>query len=96
VKPILRQARAWDYWFHLRDYPGAHAILFRTKNQNVPDSALREVAQWIIQESLGKKMLIEGIKFDVIVAECRYVRPVKGAQGLVTYQNERKYIFQAK
>ncbi len=53
---ILRQSRAWDYWFFLKDYPGAHAILFRNKTQNVPDSAIEEVAMWIIQESLGKKL----------------------------------------
>ena len=31
---ILRNSRSWDYWMHLRDYPSAHAILFRNKNQN--------------------------------------------------------------
>lgn len=93
---ILRQSRAWDYWFHLKDYPGAHAILFRNKNQKVPDSALEEVATWIIQESLGKKIETQDLKFDVIIAECRFVRPVKGAQGLVTYQNQRNFTFRVK
>jgi len=93
---ILRQARAWDYWVHLKDYPSAHAILFRNKNEDIPDSAFEELTMWIIQESLGKKRALQDLKFDVVAAECRFVRPVKGAQGLVTYQNQKNFTFRVK
>ena len=93
---ILRQARPWDLWFHLRDFPGAHAILFREKNQNVPDSVFVKVGEWLVSESLGKKQILAGMKYEAIVAECRFVKPVKGSPGLVTFQNERSFSFASK
>jgi predicted ribosome quality control (RQC) complex YloA/Tae2 family protein len=93
---ILRHARAWDYWLHLRDYPGAHAIIFRNKGQVVPDSIFIEAAQWIVDETISKKQISAGVKYDVILAECRFVKPVKGATGLVTYQNTRTFTFASK
>ncbi len=91
---ILRRARAWDLWFHLRDYPGAHAILLRDKKSIVSDSVLIRVGQWLLRESFGKKTILSGVKYVAIVTECRYVKPIKGAPGLVTYQNERRFQFQ--
>jgi hypothetical protein len=93
---ILRQARAWDFWFHLRDFPGAYAILFRNKNQNVTDAIISQVAQWIVDESVGKKQISAGGRYAVLVAECRFVKPVKGSTGLVTFQNERVFNFTSK
>ncbi len=93
---ILRQARPWDLWFHLRDYPGAHAILFREKNKNVPESVFVKVGEWLVKESLGKKQISAGIKYIAIVTECRFVKPVKGSAGLVTFQNERSFSFASK
>lgn len=91
---ILRQARAWDYWLHLKDYPSSHAILFREKNQNVPDQDIEQVAKWLIKEKMLKKDFSLGGKFAVIVVECRFVRPIRGDKhGLVTYQNPRVYTF---
>jgi predicted ribosome quality control (RQC) complex YloA/Tae2 family protein len=93
---ILRQARAWDLWFHLRDFPGAYAILFRNKNQNVSDAIISQVSQWIVDESVGKKQISSGGTYAVLVAECRFVKPVKGATGLVTFQNERVFNFRSR
>ena len=93
---ILRQARAWDIWLHLRDYPGAHAIIFKNKDQKIPDSVLTEAAQWVVDETISKKHITSGLKYDVILAECRHVKPVKGLPGLVTYQNSKTFTFASK
>lgn len=86
---ILRQARAWDLWVHLRDYPGAYAIVFHEKNRPVPQATLIEISQQLIAASVKNH---QGVKFDIVMAECRYVKPVKGAKaGLVTYNNERVF-----
>lgn len=88
---LLRQARAWDLWLHLRDFPSSHAILFRNKGRSVTDEELLRTAQWLIQTNFGAKAKLHlGERFAVLVAECRHVRPIKGDRiGRVHYQNER-------
>ncbi len=87
---ILRQARAWDFWLHLKDLPGSHAILFRNKNQKVADEHFRKVALWLIELSLKNKAPAKGEKYEILITECRFVRPIKGDKlGRVNYQNER-------
>ena len=92
---ILRKARAWDLWFHLRDHPSSHAVLFRNKNTKVSDSTLRSVAEWFVRQQLGDKIQRHrGEKFALLVAECRHVRPIKGDKiGRVTYRDERVLIY---
>ncbi len=88
---ILRASQPHDYWMHLRDYPGAHAILRRTKGRLIKDHEFVEVGMWLVEQSLHKSRAeLQGESFDVIVAETRFVRPIKGAKvGHVQYQNER-------
>lgn len=94
---ILRQARAWDLWLHLKDYPGAHAIIFREKNKVVPTSEIERTCEWLIRESPAAKGFAWGVKYDVVVAETRFVRPIKGdSLGRVTYQNPTIYTFASK
>ncbi|MFS4460910.1 DUF814 domain-containing protein [Bdellovibrio sp. HCB2-146] len=91
---LLRQAKAWDYWLHLKDYPGAHAILHRQRDQKVEDSEIQEVAAWVARESLSSKSLMLGQKVAVVIVECRFVRPIKGDKlGRVTYHSERTLNF---
>lgn len=86
---LLRRAKAWDYWLHLKDEPGAHAILQRLKNQVVSDEDFRQVARWLIKESV-KRSPMAGDKIAIIIAECRHVRPIKGDRlGRVTYYEGR-------
>lgn len=90
---ILRQSQAWDFWLHLKDYPSAHAVIHRNKNQNIPSGELQEVARWLAKESLQKKLLLPGVRLQVIYAECRFVRPIKGDKpGRVNYQNEKSFV----
>jgi predicted ribosome quality control (RQC) complex YloA/Tae2 family protein len=90
---ILRAARAWDFWLHLRDYPGAHAIVHRNKDQAVSEEDLREVARWVAEESLSRKALALGQKLNVAIVECRFVKPIKGDRhGRVHYHGERNIV----
>lgn len=90
---ILRAARAWDFWLHLRDYPGAHAIIHRNKDQNISEEELREVARWLAEESLSRKALALGQKLNVAVVQCRFVKPIKGDHhGRVHYHGERNLV----
>ncbi len=89
---LLRQSRAWDYWLHLKDYPGAHVIIFREKNQSMTQAEIQKVSEWILQETVARKKDVQGVRFEVVVAECRYVKPIKGDKlGRVNYQNPQVY-----
>lgn len=89
---LLRSAKAWDLWLHLRDYPSSHVIVARDKNQKVPDTVLHASALWLAESSMKSKLSLSGTRLDVVVAECRFVRPIKGDKiGRVHYQNERSF-----
>lgn len=94
---ILRQARAWDLWIHLKDEPSAHAIIFREKNQNVSREDIEAVAQWILRSGSGQKLHLNGLRFEVVCVECRFVRPIKGDRlGRVNYHSPVVYSFASK
>lgn len=88
---LLRQAKGWDLWLHLRDFPSSHAIIFRPKGRAVIDSELDQAVQWFFKQNFGPKWKSQiGEKLDVVVTECRYVKPIKGDSiGRVHYQNEK-------
>jgi len=88
---LLREARPWYFWLHIRDEPGAHAILHRNKNQNVTDAQLHLAAHHLIHKTYGEKSAQHrGQKIPVLVTECRFVRPIKGDRlGRVTFSDER-------
>lgn len=91
---ILRAAKPWDYWLHLRDLPGAHAVIHRDRNQNLSDEEVRKVAHWVIQESVKSKQKLDGQKFEVIMTECRFVKPIKGDKlGRVNFSNEKNLVY---
>lgn len=91
---LLRRAQPHDYWLHLRDHPGAHAILRRAKGRAVSDAELNEVGRWVVMQSLHKSEAeLKGGRYDLILAECRFVRPIKGDKlGRVNYQNDRLFV----
>lgn len=87
---LLRRAKGWDYWLHLRDYPGAHAILSRHRDQVIGDETLAKVAQWLVKETVTSKQAMSLGDVAVAIVECRFVRPIKGDKlGRVTYHNAR-------
>ncbi len=89
---ILRASRAWDYFLHLRDQPGAYGILVREKGKPVTDSELREAGRYLIQQSLKKNKPLLG-RFEILWTECRHVRPLKGAKpGTVSLTGEKVFV----
>lgn len=90
---LLRQAKSWDFWLHLKDFPGAHAIVHRQKDQQVSEKEIQQVGVWLATESLAAKSLIAGERLAVVMAECRYVKPIKGDKlGRVTYHSEKNFV----
>lgn len=90
---LLRQAKAWDFWLHLKDFPGAHAIVHRQREQQMGEKELQQVARWLAEESLAAKSLTLGERLAVVIAECRYVKPIKGDKlGRVTYHSEKNFV----
>ncbi|MGE3974592.1 MAG: hypothetical protein AB7F59_08715 [Bdellovibrionales bacterium] len=90
---LLRQAQAWDFWMHLSDRPGAHLILRRTKNQVISEQELEKAAQWLVKETASRH-LHSGDFFEVLIAEVRYVKPLKGdklGRVTVTEKQTRRY-----
>lgn len=90
---LLREAKAWDIWIHLKDYPSAYAILQRNKDQNISDIMIQKAAQWLASESLKNKKDLLGVKLAVVWVECRHVRPIKGDKlGRVTYHHAHEIL----
>ncbi len=87
---ILRRAKAWDIWLHVKDYPGSHGVIHRSKGQKISDKILRQIGQKLLEVSVGKKRLQAGDRFELLVAECRFVKPIAGDRlGRVHYREER-------
>jgi predicted ribosome quality control (RQC) complex YloA/Tae2 family protein len=89
---ILRKAKAWHLWLHIKDLPGSHGIITFDKNFQVSVEVLREVALWVVEQSLSLKQREDwrGVKCDVIYCECRFVTPIRGDKlGRVNYKNEK-------
>lgn len=101
---LLRAAKSWDLWLHIKDHPGSHLIVHRNKQRKIFDSELIEIAQWFLRQSLGraadgKKSNSIGLAFSLLCTEVRFVSPIKGDHlGRVNYRNERvlKVKFEAK
>lgn len=92
---LLREARAWDFWLHLVDYPSRHVIVRRNKNQSLNPSEMDQICRRLLEETRGKDKLGQGEKYEILLTECRYVRPVKGPQnkGKVLYSHEKRIQF---
>ncbi|MDX9732206.1 MAG: hypothetical protein RBT63_10580 [Bdellovibrionales bacterium] len=88
---ILRKAQPFDYWLHLREYPGAHAILRRARGRVVSDADLLKAGAYVAEQTMKRRAIdLKGEAFDLLIVECRYVRPIKGDRlGRVHYTNDR-------
>ena len=90
---LLRNSKPHDLWMHLKDYPSAHAVIHRQKNNNLADSDLVSVGKWLVSEGLSKSQTQMGGKYSVVIVECRHVKPLKGDKmGRVTYHNAREIL----
>lgn len=88
---ILRRAQPFDYWLHIRERPGSHAILRRVRSRTVSDSEFLQAGIWVVEQTLKKRASeLKGEAFDLLIVECRFVRPIKGDKlGRVHYSNDR-------
>lgn len=89
---ILRKSKAWHLWLHVKDLPGSHGIIAFDKSVKISQEILREVALWVVEQSLSAKQRDswKGVKCDVIYCECRFVTPIRGDKlGRVNYKNEK-------
>lgn len=88
---ILRKAQPFDIWLHLRDRPGAHAILRRNRGRLVTDAELLKAGTYVAEQTMKRRAIeLRGEVFDLLVVECRFVRPIKGDRmGRVHYTNDR-------
>lgn len=86
---LLRRAKPWFLWLHIKDEPGAHLIISMPKNHKISDQKLKEAYFWLCKESQKGMKAMKG-PIEVVVAECRFVRPIKGDRlGRVNYSNEK-------
>ncbi len=87
---LLRRAQSFDYWFHVRGRTGAHGILRRARGRVVSEAEFQACARALVEQSLKKRALdLRGESFDVSLCEVRFVKPVKGAKGLVHFTHDR-------
>lgn len=78
---VTRAARPHDLWLHVKDAAGAHVVIVRDHpGQEVPERSLLEAASLAALSS----PLRDAAWADVLLAEARVVRTIKGAaKGLV-------------
>lgn len=88
---ILRKAQPFDYWLHVKDQPGAHGIIRRARGRTVTDQEFVRAATSLLESSLKRRAIeLKGEAFDILIVECRFVRPIKGDRlGRVHYSNDR-------
>ncbi len=87
---LLRSAKAWHYWLHIKDSPSSHMIIFRDKSRELKDVEIQKSLEWFLKESMGVKPSQPPQVYEVLMTECRFVRPIKGDKvGRVNYSEER-------
>ncbi len=92
---LIRKAKAWYLWMHLKDYPSAHIIVEKNKNRDLNENELRKVASFLFFRGAPKKLISSPeVSFEVIFTEIRYVKPIKGDKlGRVTAQNVKSRVY---
>ncbi|MEI8347152.1 MAG: NFACT RNA binding domain-containing protein [Pseudomonadota bacterium] len=73
-----------DFWFHLENYPSAHAFAKITNKQEITTQFLIAVASLLRDHS---KLSIGQI--PIIYTQVKNLRAVKGKAGLVTFKKEK-------
>jgi len=78
----MDMANPADFWFHVRNYPGAHIIIRNEKKlKELPESIIMKAAKLAATHSANKNAYV-----DVDYTQKKYVRKPKGAKkGMVTY-----------
>ncbi len=81
----FKMASSKDIWFHTKDIPGSHVILF-TEGKDVTETAIFETAAIAAFHSKGKSS--ENVPVDYV--QVKYVKKPAGAKpGMVIFTNNR-------
>ncbi len=82
---LLRKAKSWYIWMHLKDYPSGHLILDIPKNYKISEKDLKQCGLFLFKTAAPKKLhSVNRVKFEVIFTEVKFVKSVKSAKnGLV-------------
>ncbi|QHI73215.1 Rqc2 family fibronectin-binding protein [Aminipila terrae] len=81
----FKMASSKDVWFHTKDIPGSHVILF-TDGREISESAIFEAAAIAAYHSKGKDS--ENVPVDYV--QVKYVKKLAGAKpGMVIFTNNR-------
>ncbi len=82
---LLRKAKSWHIWMHLKDYPSGHLILDIPRNYAVSEKELESCGLFLFKVAAPRKLhASDQVKFEVIFTEAKFVKPIKGAKsGLV-------------
>ncbi|MFV0516544.1 MAG: NFACT family protein [Aminipila sp.] len=81
----FKMASAKDVWFHTKDIPGSHLILF-TEGREITEKAIFEAAAIAAHHSKGKSS--ENVPVDYVPV--KYVKKPSGAKpGMVIFTNNR-------
>ena len=89
---LLRRSKPWHLWLHAKDMPGPHILVECLRGYKLREEDLLKAVKWLYGFQFKKNL--PPVEFCVIVAECRYVRPIKGDKlGRVSYQNHRTFIY---
>lgn len=93
---LLRKAKSWHIWMHLKDYPSGHLILDIPKNYIVSEKELEQCGLFLFKVAAPKKLhATDKVKFEVIYTESKFVKPIKGArQGLVQPSRTKARVYE--
>jgi hypothetical protein len=89
---LLRSAKSWHMWFHIKDLPSAHMIVFKDKSRALSEDEIKKASIWLLSEVSSNTNDLKGQLFEVLMTECRHVKPIKGDKvGRVNYTHEQIY-----
>jgi len=75
-RALLRLAQPCDLWMHVEGGPGAHVLVRRDQEREIPGRSLEEAANLALAKSWRRGSARAG----VLCAQARHVRPVKGGK----------------
>ena len=84
---IYKVARGRDYWFHCRDYPGAHVLLWNESNQKPPQESLKDGATLALLYSKLKKEKEGFVMVSLRKYLSRMPKMAKGQVSVSRYQS---------
>ncbi|KAB2954482.1 fibronectin/fibrinogen-binding protein [Heliorestis acidaminivorans] len=82
----MKLGRDKDLWLHTKDIPGAHVLILRRQDKDVPATVLEIAAAYAAYYSQGR----QSTKVPVDFTERRFVRKPSGAKpGFVIYDHQQ-------